>query len=92
MKMVGANNNFIRMPFVVEGLVLGALGGGLAFLAEWGIYEVLTEKLMASIAGSFIKVVPFASFSVQLLLAYLGVGIVVGVFGGVNAIRNYLKV
>ena len=36
MKMVGASNGFIRCPFIVEGLVLGLLGGALAFLAEWG--------------------------------------------------------
>lgn len=35
MKMVGASNGFIRCPFIVEGLVLGVLGGGLAFLIEW---------------------------------------------------------
>ena len=92
MKMVGANNSFIRMPFVVEGLVLGILGGGLAFFAEWGIYELITGELVSSLTGSFISVVPFRSVAMIVLIVYLGTGILVGAVGGVNAIRNYLKV
>ncbi len=92
MKMVGANNGFIRLPFVVEGLALGLLGGGLAFAAEWGIYELLTGKLLSSLAGSFIEVVPFSSVALEVLIVFLGTGVLVGAFGGVNAIRNYLKV
>ena len=92
MKMVGATNSFIRLPFIVEGLVLGILGGGLAFLAEWGLYSVLTGRLMGTLTGSFITMVPFKQVMFPVLVFYLGTGILVGVFGGVNAIRNYLKV
>lgn len=92
MKMVGATNGFIRLPFVVEGLVLGILGGGLGFLAEWGLYGLLTGKLMGTLTGSFISVVPFESLAIPTLIIFLGIGVLVGVFGGVNAIRNYLKV
>ena len=92
MKMVGATNSFIRLPFVIEGLVLGILGGGLAFLAEWGLYNVVTEKLVSSITGSLIEVVPFRSVAPQVFIVFMAVGILVGAFGGVNAIRNYLKV
>ena len=92
MKMVGANNSFIRLPFVIEGLVLGCLGGGLAFLAEWGLYNVVTEKLVSSITGSLINVVPFRSVAPKVFVIYMAVGVLVGAFGGVNAIRNYLKV
>ena len=92
MKMVGATNSFIRLPFVIEGLVLGILGGGLAFLAEWGLYNLVTGKLVSSITGSLIEVVPFRSIALEMFIIYMAVGILVGAFGGVNAIRNYLKV
>ena len=92
MKMVGATNSFIRLPFVIEGLVLGILGGGLAFLAEWGLYGLLTSRIMGTLAGSFISIIPFNKVAIPMLAAYLGIGVFVGVFGGVNAIRNYLKV
>jgi len=92
MKMVGASNSFIRWPFVIEGLILGLLGAILAFFAEWGVYNLITEKLVATMTGSYIKVVPFETVMIPVLMFYLAVGIIVGAFGGINAIRNYLKV
>ncbi len=92
MKMVGASNGFIRLPFVVEGLVLGILGGGLGFLAQWGLYDLVTKSLMESLTGDILEVVPFLSIAPMILAVYLGIGVVIGVFGGVNAIKNYLKV
>ncbi len=92
MKMVGASNGFIRLPFVVEGLVLGLLGGGLGFLAQWGLYNLVTGSLVQSLTGSILSVVPFQSLALPILVIYLGIGVVIGAFGGVNAIRNYLKV
>ena len=92
MKMVGATNSFIRLPFVIEGLILGMLGGGLAFLAEWGLYNVVTGKLVGSLTGSLLNVVPFQSVALEIFIIYMAVGILVGAFGGVNAIKNYLKV
>ena len=92
MKMVGATNSFIRMPFVIEGLVLGILGGGLGYLAEWGIYDGLTVKVVGSMAGSFLKIIPFKNVAPYVFIIFIGLGILVGVFGAVNAIRNYLKV
>ncbi len=97
MKMVGATNSFIRLPFVVEGLVLGLLGGVLAFLAEWGLYGLITGRVMNAVSGSIltdelIRLIPFRTLALPVLVAFVAVGVLVGVFGGINAIRNYLKV
>ncbi len=92
MRMVGASNGFIRCPFIVEGLVLGILGGLLAFIIEWGLYSLLINKVMTGVASSLIALVPFSAVMWPLLIAFLGVGILVGIFGGSSAIRNYLKV
>ena len=92
MKMVGASNGFIRCPFIVEGLVLGIVGGGLAYLIEWGLYNLVTGKIVTGVAGTLISVVPFSEVMLPLLGAYLAVGVLVGVVGGSSAIRNYLKV
>lgn len=92
MKMVGASNGFIRFPFVVEGLVLGLLGGALGYLLEWGIYDVVTNRVMSGLMGNLINVIPFDSVKMIVLAVYLGVGIVVGAFGSSIAIRNYLRV
>lgn len=92
MKMVGANDSFIRFPFVVEGLVLGLVGGGIAFGIEWGLYTLVSDKVMAGIVGSIVNVIPFSELLVPVLAVYLGIGFLVGTFGSAIAIRNYLKV
>ncbi len=97
MKMVGATNGFIRLPFVVEGLVLGLLGGGLAFLAEWGLYSLITGRVMGTVTNSILTenvftLIPFKVLAIPVLVIYLSIGVMVGVFGGINAIRNYLQV
>ena len=92
MRMVGATNGFIRLPFVVEGLVLGALGGAIAYGLVALVYHLATEKLLAAMAFGFVVLVPFSTVALPLLGVFLGVGILVGVLGGVSAIRNYLKV
>ena len=91
MRMVGASNGFIRCPFIVEGLILGILGGLLAFIIEWGLYTLLLNRV-SGVASTLITLVPFADVMWPLLIAFLGVGVVVGVSGGSSAIRNYLKV
>ena len=92
MKMVGATNAFIRLPFVVEGLVLGILGGCIAFLAEWGLYDIVTGRVVDVLRGELLNVIPFRSVALPVFIVYMAVSVLVGAFGGVNAIRNYLKV
>jgi len=92
MKMVGASNSFIRTPFVVEGLILGLLGSGIAFLLQWAVYNFIAQKISVSIAARLIQVMPFSLLMTPLLIVFLAIGILVGAFGGAMAIRNYLKV
>ena len=91
-RMVGATNGFIRLPFVVEGLLLGALGGAIAFGLVVLVYRIATEKLLSAMAFGFVVLVPFKVVALPLLAVFLGVGILVGTLGGISAIRNYLKV
>ncbi len=91
MRIVGATNGFIRFPFVIEGLILGALGGGLAYVLVMVLYHVATQKLLSAMAFGFVVLVPFSTVAMPLLGVFLGVGILVGVLGGLSAIRNYLK-
>lgn len=60
MKMVGATNGFIRLPFIIEGLILGLLGGGIAFFLEWMLYNTVTERIMTTAAGMLFSLIPFA--------------------------------
>lgn len=90
MKMVGATNTFIRMPFVVEGITLGLLGGVIAYGAQYFVYRYITNGLIAG--ASFLEVVPFAAFSTTLLLTMLAAGVVIGLVGSVLTIQKFLKV
>lgn len=92
MRMVGATNSFIKFPFFVEGLFLGLIGGGIAYAAEYGLYTLVCQKILGSMIANFIQPIPFAALMYPLLAIYLGVGFIVGAFGGIVAIRNYLKV
>ena len=96
MKMVGASNSFIRFPFVVEGLILGLLGAAVGFLMEWGIYDLVSNRIAQTasggLTGRLLSAVPFSAVMTPMLIVYLAVGVVIGAFGGAMAIRNYLKV
>ncbi|MBR1841725.1 MAG: permease-like cell division protein FtsX [Oscillospiraceae bacterium] len=92
MKMVGATSSFIRWPFVVEGLVLAAFGSLSAYILQYGIYRIVTEKLIGNTGFSFITFIPFSQIAVPMLIVFVAVGFVVGVIGSLIAIRNYLKV
>jgi len=92
MKMVGANNPFIRCPFVVEGLVLGLLGGVIAFFALWGIYALVVDKAMSGVISNLLIIPGFHTLMYPVLVVYLVIGLIVGTFGSNIAIRNYLKV
>lgn len=87
MKSVGATDSFIRIPFVVEGTVLGLLAGVLAFLLLFIAYD----RLCAGFAGpALFGLVPFAEMWGILLAGTLLAGALTGAFGSGIAIRRYL--
>ncbi|MCI5498167.1 MAG: permease-like cell division protein FtsX [Clostridiales bacterium] len=92
MKMCGATNWFVRWPFLVEGMILGVVGGIVAFFCQWGIYGIIVKAVSESGILTIISVVPFASMSHVVLLVFLVVGFVIGAGGSVLAIRKFLKV
>ena len=92
MKMVGATSSFIRWPFVVQGMLLGFVGALVAFVAQWGIYKLVTDKLIGNTGLSFLQVIPFNQTAISLCVVFLIIGLGVGIIGSVTAIRNYLKV
>jgi len=90
MRMVGATNHFIRAPFVVEGVTLGLLAAGLAYLCQWGVYGYITRALGEG--TRIFAMVPFVDFSKPLIFILLAVGAFIGVVGSSLSIRKFLKV
>ena len=93
MKMVGATNSFIRLPFVVEGFTLGMLGAGIAFGIEWALYDGLVARIeQMEMAKNFLRFVPFTELLGPMVATFVGAGLFVGVIGSWTSIRKFLNV
>ncbi len=91
MKMVGATKGFIRLPFVVQGFLLGMLGAGLAFAAEWWLYDALLTKLAQMDTLNMFNFVPFQQLMVPMIFVFAAAGMFVGVVGSWSSIRKFLN-
>ena len=96
MKYVGATDTFIRMPFVVEGILLGVISAAIAYLLLWGGYTYLIgyiqESTTTSFAAFFRNLVPFTDVARELLISFVIGGVGVGVVGSMIFVRKHLKV
>lgn len=90
-KIVGATNWFIRWPFVIEGMVLGLVAGGLAFLAEWGLYTEL-YSIAGTVSLSSFHLLSFEQLRWWVLGVYCGAGALFGIGGSVTSIRKFMDV
>jgi cell division transport system permease protein len=92
MKMVGATNGFIRLPFVVEGFTLGMLGAAMAFGMTWGMYDALVQRIAEVDALNLFNFVPFQTLLVPMISVFVGAGMFVGVLGSWTSIRKFMDV
>ncbi len=92
MKMVGATNGFIRLPFVVEGFILGMLGAALAFFLEWVMYNALIRQLEVVDTLKLFHFVPFTELLVPMVATFVAAGLFVGVVGSWTSIRKFMDV
>ena len=92
MKMVGATNGFIRLPFVVEGFTLGMTGAAAAFGLEWFLYDMLVSEVEAVDAFQLFSFVPFQQLLVPMVITFAAAGMFVGIFGSWISIRKFLNV
>jgi len=90
MKIVGATDGFIRGPFVVEGMALGAAAAVFVFASQWLVYNYLAAQLSKGTA--ILTLVPFETFRYQLASALLIFGVVLGVGGSVITIKRFMRV
>ena len=92
MKMVGATNGFIRLPFVVEGFTLGMIGAVLAFCLEWVMYDAMCEKIAAVDALQLFTFVPFQELLIPMVAVFAAAGMFVGFVGSWTSIRKFMDV
>lgn len=91
MKYVGATNGFIRWPFLLEGMVIGAIGSGMASLILWQGYELVVRE-MAEAGLVFLPLIPIWPFVLYLTGMLLIAGIAIGAIGSCISLRKYMKV
>ena len=93
MRLVGASNLSIKIPFVIEGLFLGLIGSIVPIIITiygyMSLYDFFGGKLFNSSLATLIKPTPFVYLSSVLLMI---IGILVGMFGSWRAVRKYLKI
>ena len=92
MKMVGATDGFIRLPFVVEGFSLGMLGALIAFFIEWAMYNLLVNRLANVDTLKLFSFVPFSQLLWPMVATFMAAGLFVGVVGSWTSIRKFLDV
>lgn len=96
MKLVGATNTFIKVPFFVEGMFLGALAGTFASAVTCFGYSELIKVLSQDMTiWSIMSVngfIPMSEFAVKLVIGYAAAGMIISGFGTVMSTRKYLKV
>lgn len=90
MKLVGATNWFIRVPFMLEGLIQGLLGAGIAFVAVLGGRQILSTVAQDPDYLLINEVVVTQTQALGTGFTVLAVGILVGVAGSLVAVHRFL--
>ena len=92
MKMVGATNGFIRLPFIVEGFTLGMIGAILAFGLEWVGYDAMVQKIGSVDSLQLFSLVPFQELLIPMVITFASAGMFVGIVGSWTSIRKFMNV
>ena len=88
MKSVGATDWFVRIPFMVEGVIIGIIAAIISSVTLKFFYDFIIQVIKKNI--SFFNT-PFSDVSVPLFLSFLLAGILFGLIGGLISISKYLK-
>ena len=93
MRLVGASNISIKIPFIIEGLFIGILGSVLPIIivifGYTSLFDFFGGELFGSALATLVNPIPFVYY-VSLIL--VGIGIIVGMIGSYSAVRKYLKI
>lgn len=89
MKAVGATDSFVRIPFVVEGMIIGLVSAVLAEGLLYFCYRVATETIISTLGTS--DIVRYGDVAWWLLLIFAGIGVFAGILGSVIMISKYLR-
>ena len=89
MKAVGATDAFVRIPFVVEGILIGLISALVSEGLLYFCYRVATEAIAATLGTS--DIIAFGEIAIPLLLIFICVGLFSGALGSFIMIGKYLR-
>ena len=92
MRLVGASNINIKLPFMIEGLFLGLLGSIIPNTVTIEGYSILYKSVDMKNISPFLQLVSPTPFIYIVSLVLLGIGVIVGMFGSAGSVRKYLKI
>lgn len=89
MKYVGATDGFIRLPFIIEGMIIGLVGAAIATIIVGLSYTSLYNTVQAT---NQFDIVPFSNIVQNLVVIYIILGVGIGIIGSTVSIKKYLDV
>jgi len=92
MRLVGASNINIKIPFILEGLFLGMFGSIIPILATIICYDALYNSFNGQVVSPFIQLITPLPFTYFISLVLLVIGVLVGMFGSWRAVKKHLKI
>ena len=92
MRLVGASNINIKIPFIFEGLFLGVLGSIIPIIATTYGYVAIFKNFNGQLFSPFIRLITPEPFIYLVSGILLLIGMLVGMFGSYLAVRKHLKI
>lgn len=92
MKLVGATNSFVRVPFVLEGMWIGLLGSIIPITVVSVIYYNLYNTLAPRIQGNLLELLEVTPLLYQVSALLVGLGLLIGIWGSFMSVRKFLKI
>ena len=93
MKYVGATDWFVRMPFIIEGIVVGMIGAVVSTVILGAGYYYCSGLVKNQMIGFMsISLIPFNQIIVSMVILLIIVGVVIGAVGSLISVRKFIKV
>ncbi|MFF2178467.1 permease-like cell division protein FtsX [Lysinibacillus sp. NPDC058147] len=92
MKLVGASNSFVRIPFLLEGMWLGILGSIIPIAVIATLYHNVYKIIAPRLKGELVQVLDFSPLVYQVSGLLLLIGILIGIWGSFMSVRKFLKI
>lgn len=92
MKLIGATDNFVRAPFVIEGAIIGLVGSAIPLVIIYILYNKVIQFMAEKFSVVSLQFLSVGQIFAVLIPVSLVIGLGVGLFGSITTIRKHLRV